>query len=110
MYSISTYLLYFPLSYIAFTILLFVLSLPIPRLAFYARLLASYFSLLVCAGYGVVASIVLRLIGYGQVSQWAAGRSFKWVMRYTTGVRFVVVGGHENLRVRPAVFVANHQT
>lgn len=106
----SYYILGFFSGYIGLIILLFVGSIKVPRLAFYARILASYLTLLVCAAYGVVASIVLRLVGYGQVSQWATARCFKWMMWATTGVRFVVVQGQENLRVRPAVFIGNHQT
>ncbi|KKK25989.1 putative 1-acylglycerol-3-phosphate acyltransferase (AtaAp) [Aspergillus ochraceoroseus] len=60
--------------------------------------------------YGVIASIVLRLVGYGRVSQWATARSFKWVMRYTTGVRFDIIQGEEHLATRPAVFIGNHQS
>ncbi|KAI9831606.1 MAG: 1-acylglycerol-3-phosphate O-acyltransferase [Phylliscum demangeonii] len=107
---IASSLLLFPLAYIAFTLLLFALSTVIPILAFYARLLASYLALAVCAAYGVVVSVLLRLAGCGQISQWATGRCFKWVMGLTTGVRFVVVDGQEHLRCRPAVFVSNHQT
>lgn len=96
--------------YLGSIAVLFAASLALPKLAFYARLLSSYLSLLLASAYGVVASIVLRLCGYGQVSQWAAGRCFKWAMWITTGVGFVVVEGHEHLRVRPAVFITNHQT
>ena len=96
--------------YLGSIVVLFAASVALPKLAFYARLLSSYLSLLLASAYGVVASIVLRLCGYGQVSQWAAGRCFKWVMWMTTGVGFVVVEGHEHLRVRPAVFITNHQT
>ncbi|KZF21691.1 putative 1-acylglycerol-3-phosphate acyltransferase [Xylona heveae TC161] len=108
--SFIEYVEYFLAIYVAITLMLFVLSLgPLPKCGFYARLLASYLSLIGCATYGVVASIVLRLVGYGRVSQWATARSFKWVMRYTTGVEFVV-DRKENLQTRPAVFIGNHQT
>lgn len=109
MESIVTYLLYFVAFYIGATTSLFILSLQVPEAGFYARCLSSYLSLFICTTYGVIASIVLRLCGYGRVSQWAAGRSFKWVMRLTTGVHFEIEG-RENLKTRPAVFVANHQT
>ncbi|KAI9762221.1 MAG: hypothetical protein M4579_000544 [Chaenotheca gracillima] len=88
---------------------LFALSPRFPRLAFFARLLASYLALLACAAYGVFASIALRIVGYGGVSQWAAGRAFKWVMRVTTGVG-VKIEGREHLQTRPAVFIGNHQS
>lgn len=97
-------------SFVVVTLSLFTLGQKIPRAAFVARCLASYGSLLLCATYGVIASIVLRLVGYGRVSQWATARSFKWVMRYTTGVHFDIVEGQEHLSTRPAVFIGNHQS
>ncbi|KAJ5473513.1 20S cyclosome subunit (BimA/Nuc2/Cdc27) [Penicillium sp. IBT 31633x] len=88
----------------------YIVSGKVPRAAFAARCLASYGSLLLCAAYGVVVSVCLRLAGYGRISQWAAGRGFKWVMRFTTGVTFEIVEGEEYLSTRPAVFIGNHQT
>ena len=109
--TIGTIATYIVTSYLVLIITLFVLSsFILPKLAFYARLLSSFFSLLVCAAYGVVVSILLRVVGYGQVSQWATARCFKWVMWFTTGVMFVVVEGKEHLDIRPAVFIGNHQT
>ncbi|KAI9927641.1 1-acylglycerol-3-phosphate O-acyltransferase [Aspergillus wentii] len=97
-------------SFVVVTVSLFALGQKVPRAAFVARCLAAYGSLLLCAAYGVIASVVLRLAGYGRVSQWATARSFKWVMRYTTGVRFDVIEGVEHLSTRPAVFISNHQS
>lgn len=108
--SFHSYLLIGVGSYIVLTMALLALGQKFPRAAFVGRCLAAYASLLVCASYGVIASIVLRLVGYGGVSQWATARSFKWVMWCTTGVIFKVVEGSEHLTVRPAVFIGNHQT
>jgi len=77
---------------------------------FAARLIASWFALLLCACYGVVASIVLRVVGYGGLSQWTTARAFKWTMWFLTGVEFVVRDKEGGLSARPAVFVGNHQT
>lgn len=97
--------------YFALTVLLYMLSLVFPVAGFVARLLASYVCLLACASYGVIVSILLRLVGYGGVSQWAAGRSFKYAMRYATGVSFEVEDPNDYLNTtRPAVFIGNHQT
>jgi lysophosphatidate acyltransferase len=98
--------------YVALTASLFLvgLGLKVRPASFAARCLAAYGSLLLCAIYGVVASIVLRLVGYGRVSQWATARSFKWVMRFTTGVHFDIVEGQEYLSTRPAVIIGNHQS
>ena len=108
--SIGSYILSGISSFVVVTVSLFAIGQKVPRAAFVARCLAAYGSLLVCAAYGVVASIFLRLIGYGRVSQWATARSFKWVMRLTTGVRFDIIEGEEHLTTRPAIFVGNHQT
>lgn len=108
--SISSYILSGISSFVVVTLSLFALGQKVPRAAFVARCLAAYGSLLLCAVYGVIASIFLRLVGYGRVSQWATARSFKWVMRYTTGVRFEFIEGEEYLSTRPAVFLGNHQT
>lgn len=110
----SSLLYYFALS-IAFslglTVLLFMLSMRFPLAGFFARLLASYFSLIFCASIGVIISIILRLVGYGGISQWAVARSFKWTMRYSTGVTFSIDDPNDYLNTtRPAVFIGNHQT
>ena len=101
-------------SYILLTLTLFAMSIylpTIPVLGFAARLLASYASLLLCATYGVLASIALRLFGKHRLAQWAVARSFDLVMRYTTGVRFVIVEGERCLTSkRPMVIIGNHQT
>jgi lysophosphatidate acyltransferase len=88
--------------------------------AFYARLITSWAAMIVSTLYGVFASVALRVAGYGGMSQYAAGRLFKWIMWYTCGIMFTVIeggrveggrrGGEEALKERPAVFVGNHQT
>ncbi|KAK3391740.1 hypothetical protein B0T20DRAFT_64002 [Sordaria brevicollis] len=108
-------LLYYPVYFfegcIALTIGFYMLSLILPRAAFVARSLASYLSLILCAGLGVFTSIALSLLGHGQSAQWAVGRSFKYVMALTTGVRFKIEDPKNILgKTRPAVFIGNHQT
>jgi hypothetical protein len=80
-----------------------------PRVAFYSRAVLSFTCLVACACYGVVASVALRLAGYGGLSQHTVARAFKWTMWLTTGVEFVIQDEH-HLRTRPAVFLGNHQT
>lgn len=93
---------------IPFTTVMFTISL-LPNSSFYYRTLLSFASLVVCAAYGTVASAILRIVGYGGLSQWTVARSFKWTMWLTTGVEFVIQD-EEHLRTRPAVFIGNHQT
>ncbi|KAI9711566.1 MAG: 1-acylglycerol-3-phosphate O-acyltransferase [Bogoriella megaspora] len=77
--------------------------------SFYARFLASWAALLICACYGVLSSGALRIVGYGGLGQWTTARAFKWTMWYFAGVEFVVQG-EEHLKTRPAIFLSNHQT
>lgn len=114
MYPILYYLLLSICSYVVLTMALFVMSFLLPTfplLGFLARILSSYASLLACASYGVFASLVLRTIGKHRLAQWATARSFDLVMRYTTGVQFVIVEGEAYLTAkRPMVIIGNHQT
>ncbi|EAA27445.1 hypothetical protein GE21DRAFT_4464 [Neurospora crassa] len=111
MASLLYYPVYFLEGCVALTIGFYMLSLILPRAAFVARSLASYLSLLLCAGFGVITSIAFSLLGHGQSAQWAVGRSFKYVMALTTGVRFKIDDPKNILgKTRPAVFIGNHQT
>lgn len=79
--------------------------------SFAARVLSSYLCLILCAIYGALASIALRLIGEHRLAQWSTARVFKWTMQYTTGVSFIIVEGEEYLSAnRPSVIIGNHQT
>lgn len=87
------------------------LSLVVPKAAFVARALAAYISLLICAIYGAIASIVLRILGQEQIAQWTTARAFKYVMALSTGITFEVEDPNKYLEtVRPAVFIGNHQS
>jgi len=111
MSTVTYYLGLFAAAYFVLTIFLYVLSLRLSTAGFFARLLASYVSLVVCACYGVVVSVLLRLVGYGGLAQWAAGRSFKYVMKYSTGVTFTIEDPNDYLnKTRPAVLIGNHQS
>lgn len=101
---------------------------PHEALSFWARIGASVATLIACATYGALASVALRIAGYGGLSQWTTARSFKYSMWLVTGVWFDIVnegqgwafgpgqGGKEGteggewLKIRPAVFMGNHQT
>jgi lysophosphatidate acyltransferase len=98
-------------AFFGLTVFFYMLSLAVPFAGFVARLLASYACLIACASYGVFISIVLRLVGYGGIAQWAVARAFKWTMYLTTGVTFVIEDPNNYLNTtRPAVFIGNHQT
>jgi lysophosphatidate acyltransferase len=109
--SFSSIFTYFVLGYAALIIFFYAMSLVVPKAAFAARGLASYIALLIVAAYGVFASIFLTIVGKQQIAQWAVGRSFRYLMLYTTGVEFVIEDPDNVLgTTRPAVFVGNHQT
>ncbi|SLM39329.1 1-acylglycerol-3-phosphate acyltransferase [Lasallia pustulata] len=78
--------------------------------SFLARLLSSYLCLLLCATYGVLAALLLRLTSHHLSTQHTVARAFKYSMLLLTGVRFDVVAGGPHLATRPAVFIANHQS
>lgn len=121
-----SWLLYLSAAPVATVMLLRALALVLPgrlgqQASFVAFSITAFLMLVVCASYGVVASIFLRTIGYGGLSQWTVARAFKWTMWLSTGVTFRVdevggrqeggrKGGKEALETRPAVFVGNHQT
>lgn len=99
-----------PLLYITFTITLYVLAPVIPIAGYYGRCLASFAAMIVSSSYGLFAAVFLRIVGKPGLAQWTTGRVFAVAMWWVTGNEFYVMDGEEYLKVRPAVFVANHQT
>ena len=109
--SVLTYVAYFFVGQIALAVAFYMLSFVVPKAAFAARSIAAYLSLLVVASYGVVVSVLLRLVGREQIAQWATARAFKYLMSWSTGITFVVEDPNKHLEtIRPAVFLGNHQT
>ena len=113
-------LIYYPLIstaiYLALTAALFVASIllpTVPILAFAARLFSAYGSLIACASYGTIASATLRCFNlHHAYGQWTTAKSFKWVCRYTMGVRFEILDDGDKIlnSKRPMVIVGNHQS
>ncbi|KAI0976282.1 hypothetical protein F4678DRAFT_219692 [Xylaria arbuscula] len=109
--SFTSYLTYFLAGYTGLVVAFYMLSAVVPKAAFVARALAAYISLIICAIYGALASIVLRILGREQIAQWTTARAFKYVMALTTGITFEVDDPNKYLEtVRPAIFIGNHQT
>lgn len=101
----------FLIGYIALTLGLYVMSIPIPRAGFFARGLTTYAFGILSAIFGAIASIVLTLLGRQQISQWVTARFFKYTMKATAGVTFDVHDPKDVLgTTRPAIFIGNHQT
>ncbi|MCJ1476616.1 1-acylglycerol-3-phosphate O-acyltransferase [Lambiella insularis] len=112
MHLLLSLLLQFLTAYLILTLSLFLLSLTTayPPFSFLARLFASYAALTLCAIYGVLASLLLRLFSAQHSAQHATARAFAHTMALFTGVRFEILAGRPHLDTRPAVFVGNHQT
>lgn len=112
MYTIVLVLLRLLAFYLGLTTTFFTLSYfsIFPTASFYARILASYGCLILCAIYGVLASLALRLVGKHRISQWTVARAFHYTMAWTTGVHFEIVSGREYLDTRPCVLIGNHQS
>lgn len=109
--SFVSYLGVFLIGYASVVLGFYTMSLVVPKAAFVARCLASYIGLLIAAIYGVLASIVLRILGKEQIAQWTTARAFKYIMAFTTGVTFEVEDPNRILdTTRPAVFIGPHQT
>ena len=116
MHAILSYPLAAIVCYLVLTSALLVLTYMFtspPRLIpFAARCLASYGSLLLCATYGVLASLFLRATGQHRLAQWTTAKSFALVMRYATGIRFEILGDGRRVldEKRPVVIIGNHQS
>lgn len=117
MHALLAYPLYCFLGYVAimlssFTLYEYVPGCP-PIVGFIARCMSAYLSLVSCAVYGTVACMILRIFNlHFKYGQWTTAKAFKWVCRYTIGVRFEIQGNGEQIlnAKRPYVIVTNHQT
>lgn len=62
-----------------------------------------------CAAYGVVASVVLTLVGRRRMAQYATARAFHFLMSRLLGLRVRIVHPERLETPRPAILVGNHQ-
>jgi lysophosphatidate acyltransferase len=114
--ALSYYPILITAIYLALTVMLFVLTYLLPRppplIPFAARCLSSYAAFLICAIYGVLASLVLRTVSLHRLAQWTTARAFAFIMRYATGVTFSISPADRQLldSKRPVVIIGNHQT
>ena len=82
---------------------------PIPSLRFWSRAVTCYCSLVLCASYGVIASILLRIAQRPTLSQWTTAKSFRNIASPLIGWKFDIQGEEILAKHRPAVFISNHQ-
>ena len=110
----TSLLLYIPLSLLLLILTLHLLAhfhILQPYTSFTARTLTAYLTLTICALYGTLASLTLRLVSNPRRSQYLTARSFHHLMNLTTGLRFAPIqNAHLLNSVRPAVLVGNHQS
>ncbi|CAK9437995.1 uncharacterized protein LODBEIA_P23640 [Lodderomyces beijingensis] len=62
-----------------------------------------------CALYGVIASLILRLIGKVEYAQYTVARAFYYSCRFFLGINIKVINEH-HLKELPAIVVSNHQS
>jgi lysophosphatidate acyltransferase len=74
------------------------------------RFILFILSTLVGTSYGTLVSLPLAAFRSRRLAQWTTGRLYAYMMRKTTGVAFRILDPHGSLKIRPAVFITNHQT
>lgn len=75
---------------------------------FYLRSVLFGFTIVVCALYGVVASIILRVIGKKEYSQYTVARAFYYSFSTLSGIK-VTIHNEKYLQDKPGIFISNHQ-
>ena len=63
---------------------------------------------MLCASYGVLSSILLRIIGRPTLAQWTVAKAYATILNPLIGWEWEVQG-REHLETRPAVYISNHQ-
>ena len=83
----------------------------IKPLRFWARATVYVLLIVVCALLGTVEGLLFSLVGKQGLVQWITARTFYTVCRLFLGYRIEIHDPHNYLgTVRPAVFIANHQS
>lgn len=78
-------------------------------LKFYAKSFVFGLLIVVCALYGVVAGLVLRLLGKEEYAQYTVARAFYYLFSRLLGVKITIKNEHY-LHAKPAVVISNHQS
>lgn len=79
------------------------------KLKFYVKLAVFGTLVILCALYGVVASIALRLVGKEEYAQYTVARAFYYSFSRVLGIT-ITIKNEEYLLQRPSVVVSNHQS
>lgn len=78
-------------------------------LKFYAKSFVFGSLIIVCALYGVVAGLLLKLIGKEEYAQYTVARAFYYSFSSLLGVK-VTIKNSQYLNTKPSVVVSNHQS
>ncbi|CCD24762.1 1-acylglycerol-3-phosphate O-acyltransferase SLC1 NDAI_0D04480 [Naumovozyma dairenensis CBS 421] len=79
------------------------------NIVYYLRSTLGIFVLIICAIYGVIASIVCTLIGKQHLAQYLTARCYSNAMKYIMNIDVKVID-EENLKNLPFIVVSNHQS
>lgn len=80
------------------------------RAGFYYRTIVSLICMAICALYGVVASLVLPLVGRSDLINYSVARFYYNLAGFFTGVSVTLEGSEYIDPKRPTVYVCNHQS
>lgn len=78
-------------------------------LKFYAKSFVFGSLIVVCALYGVIAGIVLKLVGKEEYAQYTVARAFYYSFSRLLGVK-ITIKNSQYLQTKPSVVVSNHQS
>lgn len=79
-------------------------------LKFYTKSLVFGILIILCASYGVVASIFLRIIGKPQYSQYTVARAFYYSFSSILGIKIKINNEKYLQESKPGMFISNHQS
>ncbi|KAH3899914.1 related to Probable 1-acyl-sn-glycerol-3-phosphate acyltransferase [Saccharomycodes ludwigii] len=82
----------------------------ISKIIFYTKQIINITLFSFCALYGVVVSIVLKIIGKPRYAQWATARCWYYVIGWVLGLRVKLINEHILKESSPCIFVSNHQS
>lgn len=77
-------------------------------LKFYVKSVTFGILIVICALYGVFASIILRIIGKKEYSQYTVARAFYYSFSTVLGIK-IKINDEKYLLDKPGIFISNHQ-
>lgn len=76
---------------------------------FYSKTVLALLTLTTCAIYGVVSSIILRLLGKKELCQWSTARCFYYMFSTLFDIK-IEIDHPERLEKLPGIIIGNHQS